>query len=310
MDPSLRAERRLAERRRTRRHRALALATLALAALALGVAVGAGRDRGADEAAPGAGERAARAEGSGGQRATEGAALPQVATVRGFKGPVAILMYHAIAEPPAGTPYPDLFVPASELRVQLRALARAGYNAVTLSAVLDAWEQGEPIARNPVVLSFDDGLRSQYTEALPALARHGWPGVLNLKVASLDQGEITEEMVAEMVAGGWEVGAHTITHADLTTVDAAQLRREVSGSRRALERRLGTSVDVFCYPGGRYDEAVVAAVRDAGFRAATTTEPGLARRDQDRFALSRIRVDRGDGAAGLMRKLELAGMPG
>ena len=81
-----------------------------------------------------------------------------------------------------------------------------------------------------------------------------------------------------MLRDGWEIDAHTLTHPDLTTVDAAGLRREVGGSRRWLRRAFGVPVDFFAYPAGRYNPAVEAAVRAAGYMGATTTQPGQATR--------------------------------
>jgi peptidoglycan/xylan/chitin deacetylase (PgdA/CDA1 family) len=49
-----------------------------------------------------------------------------------------------------------------------------------------------------------------------------------------------------MLDAGWELGSHTITHPDLTTLDPAELEREVAGTRRILERRFGVPVDNFC----------------------------------------------------------------
>ena len=54
----------------------------------------------------------------------------------------------------------------------------------------------------------------------------------------------------------------------------------------------------FCYPAGRYDDRVIAAVRRAGFLGATTTIQGLATADRP-FELKRVRVSRGDGVRGL-----------
>jgi peptidoglycan/xylan/chitin deacetylase (PgdA/CDA1 family) len=93
-----------------------------------------------------------------------------------------------------------------------------------------------------------------------------------------------------MLAGGWELAAHTLTHPDLTQVDAARLKREVAGSRSVLRRHFGVPVAFFCYPAGRYEAATEAAVRAAGYRGATTTDPGLAAPHGDRFALPRFRV--------------------
>jgi peptidoglycan/xylan/chitin deacetylase (PgdA/CDA1 family) len=59
-------------------------------------------------------------------------------------------------------------------------------------------------------------------------------------------------------------------------------------------------VDGFAYPAGRYDAAAEAAVRAAGYRAAVTTEPGLAHMDADRAALPRVRVNGTDSAANVL----------
>src|SRR3954452_25071622 len=97
--------------------------------------------------------------------------------------PVAILAYHHIGTPPPGTARPSLWVRAPALRAQLRALRRAGYEAVTLDRVWRAWHRSATLPRHPVVLSFDDGYASQARAALPALRGQGWPGVLNLQAA-------------------------------------------------------------------------------------------------------------------------------
>jgi peptidoglycan/xylan/chitin deacetylase (PgdA/CDA1 family) len=76
----------------------------------------------------------------------------------------------------------------------------------------------------------------------------------------------------------------------------------VSGSRKAIRRLFGVLPRFFCYPAGRYDADAIAAVREAGFDGATTTEYGLADGTEP-FTLARVRVSRGDGARGLERKL-------
>ena len=99
--------------------------------------------------------------------------------------PVPVLMYHVIADPPASAPFPDLYVRRTELREQVRFLAAAGYEAVTLGRVFDAWRGRATLPPRPIVLTFDDGYRSHVTAALPILAAQHWPGVLNLDVSNL-----------------------------------------------------------------------------------------------------------------------------
>ena len=110
---------------------------------------------------------------------------------------------------------------------------------------------------------------------------------------------------AQLIAAGWAIDAHSLTHADLALASGAALTREISGSRREIFRLLGVLPRFFCYPAGRYDAETIAAVRAAGYEGATTTEAGLAglASPDEPFTLARIRVDRGDGAAGVAHKL-------
>ena len=216
---------------------------------------------------------------------------------------VPILMYHVIREPYPGSPYPALFVPRVELAAQMNWLERHGYEAVTLDQVYDAWRGRALLPARPVVLSFDDGARSHYTNALPILRDHGWPGVLNLDLSNLAPAwGIRPWMVRKLIAAGWAIDAHSLTHPDLRSLSGSALRREIAGSRAEIRRRFGVPASFFCYPSGRYDAQVVEAVRAAGFLGATTTEPGVAT-SAEPFTLARVRVDGGDGAAGLARKL-------
>ncbi len=214
-------------------------------------------------------------------------------------GPVPILEYHVLGAPPAGTTYPELFVGRADFSRQMDWLDRNGYEAVTLEAVERAWYHGGALPAKPVVLSFDDGYRPQFTFALPELRKHGWPGVLNLKAEGSD---LYTSNVEAMIDAGWELAAHTIHHLDLTTLDAAQLKEEVAGSQAILRREYGVPVENFCYPAGRYDDTVIAAVKAAGYTGATTEIPGYASREK-RYELDRYEVLGSSGVQGVAEDL-------
>ncbi|MCW2983133.1 MAG: hypothetical protein JWR63_703, partial [Conexibacter sp.] len=234
---------------------------------------------------------------------TGGTSLVRSVKLRPSRAPVPVLMYHVIAAAPPGAKYGGLWVPPAALRAHVAALARAGYQAVTLDAVLDGWAGKPTLPPHPVVLSFDDGYLSQGKDAGAILAQRGWPGVLNLAWHNLGTpGGLTRTRVRQLVHAGWEIDAHSLTHPDLTTLDASALKREIAGSRDAIHAAFGVPVDAFCYPAGRFDPTVEAAVRAAGYRAATTELPGPATPTQDRYALSRIRVNAGDGAAAVLAR--------
>jgi peptidoglycan/xylan/chitin deacetylase (PgdA/CDA1 family) len=178
-------------------------------------------------------------------------------------------------------------------------LADHGYQAVTLEEVESAWYDGGTLPSKPVVLSFDDGYRPQFTYALPELKHHGWPGVLNLKAEGSD---LYDSNIEAMIDAGWELAAHTINHQDLTTLEPAQLREEVAGSRAILRREYGVPVADFCYPAGRFNEAVIDAVRSAGYTAATTEIPGYAD-SENPYELARFEILGSTGVSGLAEDL-------
>ena len=152
------------------------------------------------------------------------------------------------------------------------------------------------------MLSFDDGYRSDYTHALPALRALHWPGVLNLEVANTRPvWGLRPGLVRALVHAGCEVDAHTVTHPDLTTLDPRRLWYEVAGSRRLLQREFHVPVDFFAYPAGRYDAAVVRAVRRAGYLGATTTDEGVATPSEGLYTLDRLRVEGTSSLAALLR---------
>lgn len=201
--------------------------------------------------------------------------------------PVPILLYHHVAE---RTPSDPLYIHPRRFARHVAALDRAGYTAITLRRAWRAWEQDGDLPDRPVILSFDDGFADQYRNAARILRERDWPGVLFLPSARLDaRGALTTRQVRRMLRDGWELGAHSVTHADLTTLDASRLAGEVGGSRDALRRAFPSApVEFFAYPYGRYDEAAVAAVRDAGFLGAATTRRGAAEPADGPLTLDRM----------------------
>ena len=216
---------------------------------------------------------------------------------------VPILRYHVIGIPRPGQRYPYLFVAPQAFVAQLRYLATHGYHAVTLKQVSDYWRERGALPERPVVLTFDDGYRSDFTTVAPLLRELAWPAVLYQCVRFLGRnlpppyshrplanGPLTVAEIRTLIRVGWELDAHTMTHPDLRRVSPARLRFEVAGSRIVLRRLFGVPVDFFCYPRGLYDAAAMAAVRRAGYLGATTCGSGFATPafpyDEDRIGVS------------------------
>ena len=239
------------------------------------------------------------------------ASAPTVATLgppTGHPGTatVPVLMYHVIAPPPPGAPFPGLYVTPQDFASEMQGLRQAGWHAVTLDQLRAYWTDGARLpAGKPIVITFDNGYRSQYTQALPILERMGWVADENIQLTGLppSQGGLTDGQIRGLVHAGWELDTQGISHADLISLDAAQLHDQVATSRQIIRRRFGVPVNWFCYPSGHYNATVISAVRAAGYVGSTTVVPGWAAPSSDPYVLPRLRVLGGTSAGALLSQI-------
>jgi peptidoglycan/xylan/chitin deacetylase (PgdA/CDA1 family) len=183
---------------------------------------------------------------------------------------------------------------------QMETLVRLGYKAVALK---DLFRKDVELPAKPVVITFDDGYRNFYSNALPALERTGNTSTVFL-VANLigktnewdeKRGDVQEPLMSlseirEAASKGTDFGSHTLDHADLSAVESDEAWRQIADSKAVLQKVLGTEVGTFCYPYGRKTPEVQAMVRRAGYSLACSTEKGMNTADTDRTALRRINV--------------------
>lgn len=207
---------------------------------------------------------------------------------------VPIFMYHYIQEPPDQRADPigyGLSVRPEEFRRQMDYLDEHGYHPVTL-ADLRAYLQGQAsLPDKPVVLTFDDGYIDFYTTAFPILREHRFRAVAYIVSGFTGTSDryMTPAQVREIDAAGIEIGAHTYSHVDLTQA-GVDLNQQLIQSKTQLEAIVGHPVVDFCYPSGRFNAAVVAAVQAAGYQSATTTVEGTAHSFDDRYQWTRVRM--------------------
>ena len=141
-----------------------------------------------------------------------------------------------------------------------------------------------------VSINFDDGWRSAYQNALPILDAAGFKSnqfIVTGRMNSDFPGYVQPNEVLSMQSRGHEVGAHTRTHSDLTTLTDAEARAEIQGSRNDLKAIGINPVNFFAYPFGSYDDQVQQIVKDAGFAAGRSSDGGYNDKTIDLFALRR-----------------------
>lgn len=87
-------------------------------------------------------------------------------------------------------------------------------------------------------------------------------------------GVLRWDELRELAAEGVTVAAHTQTHPALTQLPLEEVRQEIRGSRRDLQRELGTVPPIFSFPFGLHNDRVIEVVREEGFELAVTCRDG------------------------------------
>lgn len=217
--------------------------------------------------------------------------------------PIPILMYHQIDTPPVrGTPLRGLVVHPRDFNSQMRWLKWSGYKGLSmrdLEPYLAGTKQGRVFG-----ITFDDGYKNNFDNALPILIKHGFTATCYGVSAQIggtnawDRGLVAEKPLmgvkewAGWLGSGMEIGGHTRTHADLTVLPDHLALEEICGCKTDFERTLDCEIRHFCYPFGRYGPSHSHMVHASGYRTATTTRRGRASANSQALELPRIMVAR------------------
>lgn len=201
---------------------------------------------------------------------------------------VPVLMYHSIGEEEGN----DAVISPHLFREHMAYLYQHHYHPITLDELYAFLQENKPLPPQPVIITFDDGYRDTWEIAWPVLQQYGFRGVLFIPASEIGQRLQREELQA-MRAGGMEIGAHSYTHRELTSLSPAEQAQEIKQAKAVLDAALGQDTKYFCYPNGRYSQETLRLLRTQGFVLAFTTEPGWAQRGDNPLTLRRVWLGNG-----------------
>ena len=180
------------------------------------------------------------------------------------------------------------------------------FDVVPLGEMVARLERGRPVSRL-LAITFDDGYLDNFVNAGPVLDALSLPATFFVvsqwigtdawpwwdRERGVRHAWMTWDQVRNLSARGFEIGAHTRTHADLGRIEGAAAHDEILGGRTEIERQLDRRIDLFAYPYGRpanMIDANRARVRAAGFRCCCSCYGGLTPRGSDPFRLQRMAI--------------------
>ena len=198
-----------------------------------------------------------------------------------------VLMYHKVNNIPDN----PTSIPIAQFDEQLSQFCELGYQVVGLDAVLDYYTLGTPLPERATLITFDDGYRDTLDNALPILQKYGYPAVIFVPVAYMDdemplphESLLVERgvrnptldwgLIREIDAAGVRVESHGIAHRPLAEMSLDEAVREIAVSKLKLEVKLGRPVRSYAYVKGseaHFHPVHESILKQAGYDIAFTS---------------------------------------
>lgn len=203
-----------------------------------------------------------------------------------------VLMYHAISDQESpcdevGSDDPVYTVRPRSFRAQLQYMSERDVTVQSLDQHLDSGEFGS----GHVVMTFDDGNRSDYLTALPLLQKHGFSATFFITTQWIGQpGFVTAKDLRHLHAAGMELGSHGHTHRYFDEMSPNELTSEMVQSTAILSKIIDSPIRALGAPGGRLHPDLCAISRRCGVETISTSRFGLLTINSSRLSIPRVPV--------------------
>ena len=215
---------------------------------------------------------------------------------------IPILMYHSIESMPKSTIMRSLHVSTKSFQIQMWLLNFFGYKGVSLNKLepyLDGRKKGKVVG-----ITFDDGYQNNLINAAPILVKYNFTATCYIVSDSIGTSNtwdipknitqrplMSETEIRQWLKLGMDIGAHTMTHADLTAISMKEALREITHCKAYLESKFKIEINDFCYPFGRSNEVLSNLVKNSGYIRATTMIRGRVNSNTDLMQLPRVPIN-------------------
>ena len=229
------------------------------------------------------------------------ATFPKISD-RARSAKIPIIMYHDI------TAIKDVSwdVIPEELERHFQALQEGGYTPISMDTMVNHLRTGSQLPEKPVLLTFDDNYIGQYKYAFPLLQKYNYPAVWSVHTRFVGTGgqkpKATWNQLREMHKSGLvTIASHTVNHLNLKDLSDEQIEKEVTESKKVIEKELGEKISYFTYPEGDFTDVAREQLKKAGYKAALamSLDPSLERsanESEDLMSIMRFGQSRFDEA--------------
>ena len=212
--------------------------------------------------------------------------------------PLVILMYHEISNRKST----DYILPISIFEDDLKFLADNGYTSIFMADLICHIENSTPLPAKPVMITFDDGGRTDYTNAFPLLKKYNTKAVISVvgrytdraydengQINGVYTNSLTYEHMKEMLDSGLvEIQNHTYNLHSLTCRKGLKniknedlgeyeklLTEDLAKLDNQLYKHLGIKPTTIAFPYGAYSKQTIEIIKRLGYKASLTCNEGV-----------------------------------
>ncbi len=203
---------------------------------------------------------------------------------------IPVLMYHQIAEAPKGSNKfkKGLYVSPQMFEKQIAYLTKMNYKTISSKEFSEILASGKNPSQKTIMLTFDDGTSSHYTQAYPILKKYGQTGVFFI---TSSRSSISSEQLKEMALNGMNIDSHSSTHPNLAQItDKKKLVSEIAGSKSSLQARTGKTVYAIAYPGCVANDEAFNTVASSGYVLGFSCGKKIDHYPSNKYSISRVHV--------------------
>lgn len=199
---------------------------------------------------------------------------------------VPVLTYHQIGDSPDW-----YYVSAVDFERQIAYLRQKGYHTIHVRELIAGLNGQNQLPAKPIVITFDDGYKNNWTHAVPILEKHQSRATFFVVTGRMGHPDyMSWQELRTMQQKGMEIGSHTFNHYTLNEINLKEFSRELRLSRLMLENNLQPPTDIFANPFGETTPAVVTLLKESGYSAACSSIVGTNFAGTDPYQIKRVTI--------------------
>ncbi|MBZ9687147.1 polysaccharide deacetylase family protein [Clostridium estertheticum] len=202
---------------------------------------------------------------------------------------IPILMYHSISYEKGNS----LRLSKENFRMQMKYLKDNNYTTLTVDELYSYMQTGKMIPDKPIIITFDDGYKDNYTNAYPILKELGLKATVFVITGAIDTEKdfLTSDEIKFLDSNNIRIESHTVAHEHLDKISYSDNIKTMTSSKAKLEKILNRKINYLAYPYGGYTEDTIKAAKESGYKLAFSTDMSWINKNNNIYSLGRIFVN-------------------